>query len=78
MSTQTLSTFDRLKAVLVELGIEAEEIVPEAQLRADLDIDSAELVETVASLVGGQAPDGKALKNVRTVAQLVEFLDGRI
>ncbi len=65
----------RLLTVLVELGIDAEEVTPGARLRADLDIDSAELVEIVASLAGGQAPDGKALKDVRTVAQLVEFLE---
>lgn len=64
----------RLLDVFTELGIGASEATPEAHLRADLDIDSAELVEIVASLAGGRAPDGKALKDVRTVAQLVDFL----
>ncbi|MDQ8705983.1 phosphopantetheine-binding protein [Streptomyces sp. LHD-70] len=64
----------RLLAAFAELGIEEAEITPDTQLRADLDIDSAELVEIVASLAGGKAPDGKALKDVRTVAQLTGFL----
>jgi acyl carrier protein len=63
----------RLIDTLLELGIEADEITPDSELRADLDIDSAELVEIVSSILG-DAPDGKALKEVRTVAQLSEFL----
>lgn len=61
---------------LVNLGIERADIHPEAQLRADLDIDSAELVEVVVSIAGGSTSDGKALKGVRTVAQLQQFLAG--
>lgn len=63
----------RLVETLIELGIGADEITPDSELRADLDIDSAELVEVVSSTLG-EAPDGKALKEVRTVAQLSEFL----
>jgi acyl carrier protein len=72
---QTLTIEPRLTTTLLELGIEPEEITPDAQLRADLDIDSAELVEIVASILG-EAPDGKALKDVRTVAALSEFVGG--
>jgi acyl carrier protein len=70
---------DAVTGALVELGIEPEEITPDAQLRSDLDIDSAELVEVVIGLTGGWAnrPDGKALKTVRTVSDLVAYL-GRL
>jgi acyl carrier protein len=72
--TTTASIIEpRLVATLVELGIERREIAAEAELRADLDIDSAELVEVVSSILG-EAPDGKALKDVRTVGELSAFL----
>ncbi|MEW9532357.1 acyl carrier protein [Microbispora sp. NPDC049125] len=78
MTTTTVTTVqEQVYAALTELGIEAAELSPGTQLRADLDIDSAELVEIVAALAGGRAPDGKALKEVRTIAQLVEFLERR-
>jgi len=63
----------RLMTALLELGVEADEVTPDTELRAGLDIDSAELVEIVASVVA-EAPDGKALKEVRTVGQLTQFL----
>lgn len=67
------NTYGRLVSALVELGIDSTDITPDTELRAGLDIDSAELVELVAS-VAGHAPDGKALKNVRTVGGLAAFL----
>jgi hypothetical protein len=73
MTTANAVIDARLVDTLIALGIESDEITPDSMLRADLDIDSAELVEIVATIRGG-APDGKALKPVRTVAQLSEFL----
>jgi acyl carrier protein len=72
MITQT-AIDTRLVDTLLELGVESDEIQPNAQLRGDLDVDSAELVEIVASIQGA-APDGKALKEVCTVGELSEFL----
>lgn len=63
----------RLIDALLELGIEAEVLGPDTQLRSDLDIDSAELVEIVTS-ISGEGPDGKALKHVDTVGELADFL----
>jgi acyl carrier protein len=65
-----------LRDGLLDLGIDPNLITPDAELRADLDIDSAELVELVAALSEDQAPDGKALKNLRTIAELAHFLNG--
>jgi acyl carrier protein len=67
------TTHPRLVEALLDLGLEPDEIVASAQLRSDLDIDSAELVEVVSSILG-EAPDGKALKGVRTVGELAAFL----
>jgi acyl carrier protein len=68
-------TFTRLRAVLEDLGVAAEDITPQALVRDDLDIDSAELVEIVAAVGDGLAPDGKALRGIRTLAELVAHLD---
>ena len=73
MTTVDTTIDPRLVQTLVELGLEPGEILPQAELRADLDIDSAELVEVTCSILG-EAPDGKALKDVCTVGQLSEFL----
>jgi acyl carrier protein len=74
MSVTTHTTVHRaLVEALVALEIQPDEIQPDTALRADLDVDSAELVELVAS-IRGQAPDGKALKGVRTVSELQAFL----
>lgn len=76
--TETRFDMEQVNTVvnaLVALGVEAIDITPDTELRADLDVDSAELVEVVAS-IAGSAPDGKALKHVRTVGQLVDFVSG--
>lgn len=73
MSTTETPIHPELVETLTELGLEPGEILPDAELRADLDIDSAELVEVTSSILG-EAPDGKALKDVRTVGELSEFL----
>jgi acyl carrier protein len=70
----TTTTYDRLRTVLVDLGVGAQNITPDAALRADLEIDSAELVEIV-TLLAPRRVDGKALKAVHTIADLVTFLD---
>lgn len=72
--TVATGTYNQLHAVFVDLGVQPDEITPDAALRADLDVDSAELVEIVTRLAPVRV-DGKALKAVRTVADLVAFLD---
>jgi len=72
--------YARIHELLREFDIATEDIHPDAKLRADLDIDSAELVEIVASLTAGanSRVDGKHLKSVRTVAELAEYIDQAI
>ncbi|MDI3384821.1 hypothetical protein QIS99_01095 [Streptomyces sp. B-S-A8] len=73
--TSTQSTYGQVHDVLVEVGLEPSEITSGAALRADLGVDSAELVEIVTELAPGSKVDGKVLKSVVTVADLVVFLD---
>ena len=69
--------YERLNEVLAEFDIIDDDISPDTELRADLDIDSAELVEIVAAVAADRAPEGKQLSAVATVGQLVELLDAQ-
>ncbi|MGW5677890.1 acyl carrier protein [Streptomyces sp. NPDC003860] len=73
--TSAKGTYGQVHDALVEVGLEPSEINDGAVLRADLGVDSAELVEIVAKLAPGSKVDGKVLKSVTTVADLVVFLD---
>jgi acyl carrier protein len=66
--------YARLREVLAELDIPGGDISFETELRADLDVDSAELVEIVAAVTDGDAPEGKALSTVATIGELVALL----
>ena len=81
MSTTTNDTFAaiyaRLHEVLIEFDIPTEDISPDTELRAGLEIDSAELVEIVAAVAADRAPEGKQLSKVSTIGQLVELLDAQ-
>lgn len=64
--------------VLVEIGIEKDEIRPEAGLVEDLGIDSTELVEVVTVLekkLGIRIPDRIDVKAKPTVANLVALVE---
>ena len=71
------TAYEMVREALVELDIPREEVAPEAELRADLDVDSTELVEVLASInsKNGTRLDSKALKGVCTVGQLVDCVD---
>jgi len=66
--------YARLNEVLAEFDIPNDDISLDTELRGDLDIDSAELVEIVAAVAADQAPEGKQLSAVSTIGQLVELL----
>jgi acyl carrier protein len=51
------STYDRLKKIVVEqLGVDEEEVKPEASFVDDLNADSLDLVELIMSLERSSAP----------------------
>ncbi|GCE49779.1 acyl carrier protein [Thermosporothrix hazakensis] len=69
------STF--VQDALVQLGVERQEITPEATLLDDLSVDSTELIELITILEKQMdiQLDEKQLKNVHTVAELVSFVE---
>src|SRR3954466_5251160 len=74
------STYDRLKKIVVEqLGVDEEEVKPEASFVDDLNADSLDLVELIMSLeeeFGTEISDEDAEK-IRTVGDAVEYIDER-
>jgi acyl carrier protein len=68
---------ERLQAIIGEqLGVNAEELVPEANLLDDLGADSLDVVELTMALeeeFAIQVPD-EDLENIRTVKDTVEYI----
>ena len=76
MSTSTV--YDRLKGIITEqLGVDEEDITPEARFVDDLNADSLDLVELIMSLeeeFGVEIPDEDAEKIV-TVQNAVSYIE---
>jgi len=76
----TSSTYDRLKKIVVEqLGVDEEDVKPEASFVDDLNADSLDLVELIMSLeeeFGTEISDEDA-ESIRTVGDAVNFIDER-
>ena len=74
------TTYDRLKKLVVEqLGVEEDEVKPEASFVDDLNADSLDLVELIMSLeeeFQTEISDEDAEK-IRTVGDAVEYIDER-
>ena len=74
------STYDRLKKIVIEqLGVDEEEVKPEASFVDDLNADSLDLVELIMSLeeeFGAEISDEDA-ERIRTVGDAVEYIDER-
>ena len=74
------STYDRLKKLVIEqLGVDEEEVKPEASFVDDLNADSLDLVELIMSLeeeFGTEISDEDA-ERIRTVGDAVEYIDER-
>lgn len=74
----SVSTFDRLKKIVVEqLGVDEAEVVPSASFVEDLNADSLDLVELIMSLeeeFGMDIPDEEAEK-IKTVGEAVDYVD---
>ena len=76
----TADTYDRLKKIVVEqLGVDEEQVTPEASFVDDLNADSLDLVELIMSLeeeFGAEISDEDAEK-IRTVQDAVEYVEDR-
>jgi acyl carrier protein len=74
----TASTYDRLKKIVVEqLGVDEEQVTPEASFVDDLNADSLDLVELIMSLeeeFGAEISDEDAEK-IRTVQDAVDYVE---
>jgi acyl carrier protein len=71
-------TYDRLKKIVVEqLGVDEEDVKPEASFVDDLNADSLDLVELIMSLeeeFGAEISDEDA-ENIRTVQDAVDYIE---
>ena len=74
------TTFDRLKKIIVEqLGVEPDDVTPEAAFVEDLNADSLDLVELIMSLeeeFGMEISDEDAEK-IQKVSDAVEYIEER-
>src|SRR6266699_5269586 len=72
------TTYERLKKIVVEqLGVDEDEVKPEASFVDDLNADSLDLVELIMSLeeeFGTEISDEDAEK-IRTVQDAVDYID---
>ena len=72
------STYDRLKAIVVEqLGVDEEDVTPEASFVDDLNADSLDLVELIMSLeeeFGLEISDEDAEK-IATVGDAASYIE---
>ena len=73
-------TYERLKKIVVEqLGVDEEQVTPEASFVDDLNADSLDLVELIMSLedeFGAEISDEDAEK-IRTVQDAVDYVEER-
>jgi acyl carrier protein len=72
------ATYDRLKKIIVEqLGVDEEEVTPQASFVEDLNADSLDLVELIMSLeeeFGMEISDEDA-EGIQKVSDAVEYIE---
>jgi acyl carrier protein len=72
------STFDEVKAIIVELlGVDEAKVILEARFREDLEADSLDLVELIMKfedVFGTEISDEDAQK-ITTVGEAVKFVE---
>ena len=74
----TAETYERLKKIVVEqLGVDEDQVTPEASFVDDLNADSLDLVELIMSLeeeFGAEISDEDAEK-IQTVQDAIDYLN---
>ena len=74
----TASTYERLKKIVIEqLGVDEEQVTPEASFVDDLNADSLDLVELIMSLeeeFGMEISDEDA-ERIQKVSDAVEYIE---
>jgi acyl carrier protein len=80
MEEMPMSVEDRVKSIIVEqLGVDADEVLPEASFVEDLGADSLDTVELIMAFeeeFGVEISDDEAEK-IRKVKDAVEYIDKR-
>ena len=75
-----MSAFEDIKAIIVEvLGVDPDEVTPEASFREDLEADSLDLVELIMAFedkFGAEIPDDDA-QQITTVGAAVAYVEKR-
>ena len=73
--------FERVKSIIIDqLGVEAEKVTMEADIRVDLEADSLDLVELIMALedeFGGEISDDDA-QSITTVGKAVAYLQAKL
>ncbi len=76
-----MTVADRVKTILVEqLGVDEEEVTPEAGIVDDLGADSLDVIEVVMACeeeFGIEIPDADYEQQLR-VGQIVSYIEGRL
>jgi acyl carrier protein len=76
-----MATEDKIKEIIVEqLGVAAEEVVPEASFIDDLGADSLDIVELVMAIEeewGLEIPDDDAEK-IQTIQDAINYVEERV
>ncbi len=71
-------TQERVTAIIVDLlGVDEDQVVPEAKFRQDLEADSLDLVELIMAFeeeFGGDISDEEAQK-ITTVGEAITYID---
>jgi acyl carrier protein len=74
-------TFEEVKVIIVDLlGVDENQVTPEARFREDLEADSLDLVELIMAFedkFGGEISDEDAQK-ITTVGEAVSYIDERM
>lgn len=75
------TTMERVRDIIVDLlGVEPEQVTPEARVREDLEADSLDLVELIMAIeeeFGGEISDEDAQK-ITTVGEAVSYVEERM
>jgi acyl carrier protein len=75
------TTLERISGIIVDLlGVEADQVTPEARFREDLEADSLDLVELIMAFeeeFGGEISDEDAQK-ITTVGQAIAYVEERM
>lgn len=76
-----MAVLDKVKKIIAErLGVDEEDITPDASFTDDLGADSLDLVELVMAFEDGfdiEIPDEDA-ENIKTVADAVNYIQSKI